>query len=454
MPPEARADRQAPRGGARAAIRRGRDPADRCPAGDGAPRGPPRRGRAPGTREGARGPACQHAPRAFLPGRWAVQPQLDPPGAGDPLRAAEAPGAGAAKNRPGHRCVRAAGAFRPPRVPRPARRLPGIGETPQHVRREAPGLRAPADGTDPHLVQSDRHRHRAPLLVGPEPAEHPRPARGGGGHPKVIRGPARTGPPRGGLLANRTADPRAFLAGRGPDRGVRARGGPAPAHGVRPVRRPAGRGGRPDAHCRQAGELRDHLRDQPVRARPRPRDFPNRRQGPHRPFLRGLPQGWPVPGWTGRGGAADRARADPARAAAPAPRPGRPRPPRGRGTAERDQYPDPGLGGRPYEARHAQAPRGVAGRTPPGGDDDPSNPRRARVRGGRTGCRASGPGDAGNNGGGRRPHRPSQGGREDRPQLGGDLTGKAAGGSPVGDHGQIRMKLKDRRRDIGGDRAG
>ena len=52
---------------------------------------------------------------------------------------------------------------------------------------------APRHRPHPHLLQPDRHGHRAAVQLGPEPAEHPHPHRGGPSRSAAPSCPARDG---------------------------------------------------------------------------------------------------------------------------------------------------------------------------------------------------------------------------------------------------------------------
>ncbi|CAM5686945.1 DNA polymerase I [Streptomyces alboniger] len=117
---------------------------------------------------------------------------------------------------------------------------PRAGEAARH--RRGPDQDDRGGRSYPHHLQPDGRRDRPPVVHGPEPAEHPGPHRRGPGDPPRLR--RRRGlrvADDSRLQPDRTAGDGPPLRGRGPDRGVHLRRGPA-HHGRR-----AGVRGRPTA---------------------------------------------------------------------------------------------------------------------------------------------------------------------------------------------------------------
>ena len=113
----------------------------------------------------------------------------------------------------------------------------------------------------PHHVQPDHRRDRPAVVHRAEPAEHPDPHRRGPADPRRVR--RRRGLRRaddGRLQPDRDADHGAPVRGRGPDRGVQHRRGPALVRRVAGVRRADRRGHRRAAAPGQGDVLRAGLR--------------------------------------------------------------------------------------------------------------------------------------------------------------------------------------------------
>ncbi len=99
------------------------------------------------------------------------------------------------------------------------------------LHRQAAADGQPALGARAHLLSPGGRRDWPPLVLGPQPAEHPRAHRRGPAHPARLRPGG--GPPHGGgrLLADRAADHGPPLRGRGPAAGLRGGPGHPPRHG-------------------------------------------------------------------------------------------------------------------------------------------------------------------------------------------------------------------------------
>ena len=109
-----------------------------------------------------------------------------------------------------HRRGRARGAGGP--GPRPAgadARLAAPLQAEVDLHRHAAGRDQPRDGPGAYLLPDRRRRHRPAGLDRAEPAEHPRPHRGGPPHPRGLRGGAGKRAPEPRLFPDRAPHPRA-----------------------------------------------------------------------------------------------------------------------------------------------------------------------------------------------------------------------------------------------------
>ena len=165
-------------------------------------------------------------------------------------------------------------------------RLADLHEAPLDVRRgaaDADRRRRPA----PHHVPPGRRGNGPPLIVRPEPAEHPDPDAARAAHPPSVRRRlAGHGAGRRGLLADRAADHRPRRRRRAPQGGLRAQGGHPPRdgrHGAEEGARGHHRGRAIDG---QDGQLRPRLRDERLRAVVARRDQPPGGAGLHQRLLR------------------------------------------------------------------------------------------------------------------------------------------------------------------------
>ena len=147
------------------------------------------------------------------------------------------------------------------------------------------GRRRPA----PHHVPPGRRRDRPPVVVRPEPPEHPDPDAARPSDPARVRG--RRGRPdarRGRLQPDRAADPGPRVGRRAPARRLRPQRRPPPRDGgARPPQGP-GRGHPRRAVDGQDGQLRDRLRAQRLRAVGAGEHPAGRGAGVHQHLLRDL----------------------------------------------------------------------------------------------------------------------------------------------------------------------
>ncbi len=246
--------------------------------------------------------------------------------------------------------------------------LAHLHQAPLDVRRGAADP-AGARRAAPHPVPPGRGRDRAPLLVRPEPPEHPDPDAARPPDPARVRG-RDAGHHAGcrGLQPDRAADPRPRVGRRAPARRVRARRRHPPRD--RGPRAPQGaRGHHPGrAIDGQDGQLRAGLRHERLRALEPGGDQPPGCPGVHHQLLRGVQRDQPLHapyprdrGRTGTRGHAPRSQAPDPRA--PVGEPG----PQGGGRADGHQHADPGHGRRHRQdrddpARTTRCARAVSGR--------------------------------------------------------------------------------------------
>ena len=179
----------------------------------------------------------------------------------------------------------------------------------------------------PHDLPPGRRRHRPPVVVRPEPPEHPDPDAARPADPARVRGRrARSHPGRGRLQPDRAAHPRPRLGRRAPARRVRAQGRHPPRDGGPRAPQGARRRHRGRAIDGQDGQLRAGLRDERLRA-VEPREHPARRgPGVHQHLLRDLFRDQLLHARDQGAGSDPGLRHDAARAQAPDPRAGRPQP--------------------------------------------------------------------------------------------------------------------------------
>ena len=160
-----------------------------------------------------------------------------------------------------------------------------------------------------HLLQRDGHHHGAPVVVRPEPAEHPRahrvrPPDQGMLHAAGLRKQV----PVGGLLADRAAPAGAPVRRRASGGGVLF-GRRLPCQHRQPrVRRAAGRRDAAAAQPREGREFRHRLWPAGVRPGAEPGHPVRRGEGDDRPLLRGVSRRARVSGRHGGGSEEDRVR--------------------------------------------------------------------------------------------------------------------------------------------------
>ena len=104
-----------------------------------------------------------------------------------------------------------------------------------------PALRESRHRAGPYQLPPSGSRHRTPLVLGPEPPEHPRAHRRGPAHPPSVRRRPRIPARCGGLLPDRASDHGAPLRRPGPARRLRIRRGHPPGDRGRGLRGRAGR---------------------------------------------------------------------------------------------------------------------------------------------------------------------------------------------------------------------
>ena len=140
-------------------------------------------------------------------------------------------------------------------------------ETQVDLHRRPAGLRQSRDRTRAYVLRARGHHHRAPVVVRAQPAEHPRPHRGGPQNPPRLRRAEGPQAHLGRLQPDRVASARSHRRHSGFEAGLRRQARHSRHDRVRNVRRADCRHAGGDPPAREGDQFRHHLRHLGVRPR-------------------------------------------------------------------------------------------------------------------------------------------------------------------------------------------
>ena len=146
-------------------------------------------------------------------------------------------------------------------------RMAAIVETQVDLHRRAAGLRQSGDRTRAYVLRARGHHHGAPVVVRAQPAEHPRPHRGGPQDPPRLRRAEGPQAHLGRLQPDRVAPARSHRRHSGFEAGLRRQARHSRHDRFRNVRRADCRHAGRDPPAREGDQFRHHLRHLGLRPR-------------------------------------------------------------------------------------------------------------------------------------------------------------------------------------------